>query len=292
METTAMPQGLRRRRQVVRLPEARRSEQALHVAMLLSIGVAISMGIASVMGLVSSTLYQGGMWAREAFRGGDLITLVVVVPVLLTAVWLARRGSFRAQAVWIGALAYALYNYAFYVFGTPFNDAFVLHIAAFSMSAFALACALPNLDRGAIADRLRAPRRARWVGGFLVVVGVGQGALWLFLLIRNALTGAVLHDIPVAGQHLVFALDLGFLVPSLIVAGVLLWRGTSLGYVLGTALAVMGLLYQLNAMLAGVFQANADVAGVKALPPEGLVFTAGFLFAVIGLFGPKETAAR
>ena len=265
-----------------------RNDGPLRVAAALSIGVAIAMTISSGMGLLARDLYEGGSWAREALRGGDLVTLVVVVPVLVVAVTLARRGSLRAQAVWIGALAYGLYTYAFYVFGARFNDAFLLHILAFSMSAFALACALPNIDRGAIAAELRAPRRARWVGGFLVVVGVGQGALWVFLVIRNALTGAVLHDVPVFGQHLVFALDLGLLVPSLIVAGLLLWKGTALGYLIGAAMAVMGLLYQLNAMLAGVFQANADVPGAKAFPVEGLVFIAGFLAAVVAMFWPMQ----
>jgi hypothetical protein len=142
-----------------------RNDGSLRVAAVLSIGVAIAMTISSGMGLLARGLYQGGSWAREALRGGDLVTLVVVVPVLVVAVTLERRGSLRAQAVWIGALAYGLYNYAFYVFGARFNDAFLLHILVFSMSVFALACALPNLDRGAIAAELRAPRRARWVGG-------------------------------------------------------------------------------------------------------------------------------
>jgi hypothetical protein len=74
----------------------------------------------------------------------------------------------------------------------------------------------------------------------------------------------------------------------LIVAGVLLWKGTALGYVIGAAMVVMGLLYQLNAMLAGVFQANADVAGAKAFPPEGLVFVVGFLAATIAMLWPAR----
>ena len=117
-------------------------------------------------------------------------------------------------------------------------------------------------------------------------MGVLQGALWLFVVSRNAVTGEVLHDIPVAGQHLVFALDLSLLVPSLVVAGVLLWRQAPMGYVLGAAMCVMGALYQFNLMVAGVFQANADVAGVKAFPPEGLFLTAGFVVsALLLLFG-------
>lgn len=43
----------------------------------------------------------------------------------------------------------------------------------------------------------------------------------------------------------------------------------------------MGALYQLNLMVAGIFQANAEVAGVKAFPPEGLFLTAGLVIAAL-----------
>jgi hypothetical protein len=108
---------------------------------------------------------------------------------------------------------------------------------------------------------------------------VGQGALWIVLVLRNALTGRLLNDIPVEGQHLVFALDLSLLVPTLVVAGVLLFRRTAFGFVLGTAVTVFGALYQVNLMMAGLFQDNANVAGVKAFPLEGIVLTVGFLIA-------------
>jgi hypothetical protein len=178
------------------------------------------------------------------------------------------------------------------VFGARFNDAFLAHIALFSLSVFSLVCALPNLDASAIADRLRSRRAARWVGAVLVVVGALQGLLWVFVLVRNAITGEVIQDIPVAGQHLVLALDLGLLVPSLIVAGVLLFRGTPMGYLLGAAMAVMGAAYQLNMLIGSVFQANAHVAGITAFPPEGIFLTAVFMVAAIAvLHGPRKAEA-
>ena len=264
----------------------------LRIALVLSAIVAVLMGAASAAGLFVSHLYRDGAWAREALRGGDLVTLLITLPILTAAIVLSIRGSQRAGAVWIGVLAYAVYNYAYYAFGAAFNDAFLFHIALLSTSIFALVFALPNLDSAAIAERLHNPRRARWIGGFLVIVGVLQGALWLFVVSRNAVTGEVLHDIPVAGQHLVFALDLALLVPSLVVAGVLLWRQTPMGYVLGAAMCVMGALYQFNLMMAGVFQANADVAGVKAFPPEGLFLTAGFVVSALLLLFGRGTRVR
>ena len=117
----------------------------------------------------------------------------------------------------------------------------------------------------------------------------------MFVVVRNAMTGEVIKDIPVNGQHLVFALDLALLVPSLIVAGVLLTRRTPMGFVLGTAMAVMGAAYQLNLMVGGVFQAHANVPGIVAFPPESVVLTATFLVAAAVLLrgrrGRPVTAA-
>jgi hypothetical protein len=284
MNFSTMPEV--RHRSVVTLPASAGEQRlqarpGLRIALVLSAIVSVLMGAASAAGLFVSHLYHEAAWAREALRGGDLVTLLITLPILIAAIVLSVRGSQRAQAVWIGVLAYAVYNYAYYAFGATFNDLFLIHIALLSTSIFALVFALPNLDITAIAIRLHNPRRATWIGGFLAIVGMLQGALWLFVVSRNAVTGEVLHDVPVAGQHLVLALDLSLLVPSLILAGVLLWRQTAMGYVLGAAMCVMGALYQLNLMVAGIFQANAEVAGVKAFPPEGLFLTAGLIIAAL-----------
>ena len=268
----------------------RKGSVPLRWAYAMSWVIAGLMIAASLAGLLVDGLYKEGEWARQALRGGDLVTLVLVAPLLIAALVLARRGSHRAQVVWMGALAYSLYNYAYYAFGATFNDAFLLHIALFSLSVFAIACALPNLPVSRIAAQLRTERAARWVGGLLVVVGSLQGLLWIFVVIRNAFTGEVIHNIPVNGQHLVFALDLGLLVPSLIVAGVLLFRRAAMGFLLGGAMAVMGAAYQLNMMAGGVFQADAHVAGVKAFAPESIFLAATFLIAsVVLLRGRRST---
>jgi hypothetical protein len=259
-----------------------RAAAQLRIARLLSWIVGIVAGLAALASVTIRSLYPDETaWAREAFRGGDLVTLVVAVPTLIAALLFMRRGSVRAQAVWIGVLFYTFYIYAYAAFGATFNDAFLLHIVAFSLSMFALACALPAIDLDALAESFAANRWAKAVGVFLVIVGIGQGGLWLYIVTRNAITGEVLPDLPVNGQHLVFALDLSLLVPMLIVSGVLLARRRPSGYLLGTAMAVMGAITQLNLNLAAVYQANADVPGVKALPAEGVFLTATFVAAAL-----------
>jgi hypothetical protein len=188
--------------------------------------------------------------------------------------------------VWIGALADSVYNYAYYVFGAAFNDIFVLHIGLFSLSIAALVLAVANIEVDAIAARFQDVSGARWIGGFLAVVGSVLGGLWLFLSIRFAVTGELMADLPADGVHLVFAIDTSLLVPSLVVAGILLWRRTARGFVFGTAMVVMGAVYQVNLLLAGLFQASADVPGAKAFPPEGIVLATGFALASLWLLIP------
>jgi len=269
-----------------------RTSSGLRAAYRLSGAIAVLMMVASAAGLLIDGLYRDGPWAREALRGGDLTTIVLAAPVLIASTLFTRRGSRAAQAVWLGALAYSLYNYAYYVFGAAFNDIFVLHIALFSLSIAALVLAIANIDVGAIAARFRGVRGARLVGGFLAVVGAVLGGLWVFLAIRFAVTGELMAGLPPDGLHLVFAIDTSLLVPALVISGILLWRRTGRGFVFGTAMAVMGAVYQVNLLMAGLFQSNADVPGVKAFPLEGIVLAVGFAVATLILLVHRKRRER
>ena len=55
---------------------------------------------------------------------------------------------------------------------------------------------LSKLDARGIGEDLRNDRWARWLGGLLVMVGAGQGGLWVFLAARFVVTGEVLDGSP------------------------------------------------------------------------------------------------
>jgi hypothetical protein len=57
-------------------------------------------------------------------------------------------------------------------------------------------------------------------------------------------------------------------------------------------MAVMGAIYQVNLLMAGLFQSNAHVRGVKAFPLEGIVLAAGFTVATLMLLVPRECRER
>ena len=241
--------------------------------------------VASIAGLTVHGPYTDDTaWATAALRGGDLVTLVLVVPGLIAATLFASRGSVRARLIWGGLLGYGVYNFAFYVFGAAFNDLFLAHVVAFSASIFALIAWAAELDARAIAGRFdaRTPRRA--VAVLLLAVAAVFATLWTTFSIAYAVRGHLtLGAATLPGMHLVFALDLSMMAPSMAIGGVWLWRRLPWGSVLATALCVFGAAYQANLAAAGVFQSNAGVAGVKVVDPIGVAVLLAFVVASIAM---------
>ena len=234
---------------------------------LLSVVVAALMVMASLGGLVLPGLYRDNTWSTAAFRGTDLATVLLAVPVLAVALVLARRGSDRARLVWLGVLAYNVYNYAFYLFGTTFNDFFLLYAALETLSLITLAGAVPAV--------LAVPRavgrvQARLVAGYMAVVGAMFAAMWISQAARYLADGTLPKVIGESGLHtsIVFALDLTLIVPAFLIGAVLLWRRRPAGVVLGVAMNVVGALYMPALAFGGAFQANAGISGASwAAPP-------------------------
>jgi hypothetical protein len=270
------------------LPQGR----SLRLAFTLSVGALVASAAAAAIGLLHPGVYTDEPWVREALRGGDLITLTLAVPVFAAALIASARGSRRARPAWIGALGYAAYCNTYRVFGTEFNDVFPLHIAALSMSLFAIAAAVPNLDLGAIAEPIRSSPLARWVAAFLVVVGVVQAWQWIGVLVRFARGDGLMDQVPLGAQHLVCGLDLAVLVPTVVIAGVLMFRRTTIGAVLGTAVCVMVALHQASLLAAGAFQTDAGIAGAQAFPLERIFLTVMFAAASLALLSAPDGVAH
>ena len=108
--------------------------------------------------------------------------------------------------------------------------------------------------------------------------------LWTTFSLVYAVTGHLtLGAATLAGMHLVFALDLSLMAPSMAVGGVWLWRGRPWGYVAASALCVFGAAYQANLAAAGLFQANAGVEGVKVVDPIGATVLVAFVVAGVSM---------
>jgi hypothetical protein len=227
---------------------------------------------ATAYGLLVDGAYRVSPGVRETLpqtlRGQDLLTLLTV-PVLVWSAIKARAGSLRAHIVWLAVLLYVAYSYLMYVVA-PFNDVFLLYVAAIGLASYGLLNGLLRLNmRAAAAAFSDVPRRA--LGGFLIVVGVLFAGLWLAQILR-AIPGGVpeglfVYDIP----STVHVLDLAFVLPLTLATGVLLFRRHTAAPVLASLLLVkmvtlgLALLFMNGFVWADTDNANVGEAVIWAL---------------------------
>ena len=118
---------------------------AMKTAYTLSTVVAIVMLAQSSFGLLFRGQYRDVEWIAATWLGNDWVTLVVALPLLSAGIVLTRRGSARGLLLWLGTLAYAIYNSAYYLFGAALNAFFPLYAVTVIVAAAALILALSSV---------------------------------------------------------------------------------------------------------------------------------------------------
>lgn len=213
--------------------------------------VAALMLAASVLGLGVDGLYRDNAMVRAAWLGTDLVTLVLVVPLLIAASTLAARGSSRAWLLGLGAMAYALYDYAFYLFGAAYNGAFLLYASIVSLATVGLIAGLTAPGSRRLADAMPMAlggTTARLVAASMALIGVSLAAVWIGFAIRHLLTGR-LPPMVTATDHptnVTAALDLWMVVTPGLWGSVRLARGRPWGHVVAAVWAAGAALYMVG----------------------------------------------
>lgn len=260
------------------------AESRLKPATILSILIAILAVFASAGGLLLQGLYRDNAFVTTTWLGNDAITLFLATPCLVIALAFSRRGSVRAQLVWMGALDYMLYNYAFYLFGAAFNWFFLIYVALLALSIFALIFGLSNLDIAGISRVARDEMPVKWIGGYFLFVAVGLGLVYLSQSIGFIATGTLPAIVTMSGHptNVVFALDLTLLIPWLIIGALWLMKRQPWGYVVAGVINVKGPLYTLILALNSILVVRAGITKTSELPLWGMLTILGLVAS--GLF--------
>ena len=238
------------------------------------------MAVQALTGLLLSDHYLDAEFIKTTWFGNDWISLALGVPLLLTGLRGAVSGSTRGVLLWLGLLAYAVYNYLFYLFGAALNVFFPLYVVLVILAVVALMVALSRIDAAAMARRFGSATPVRTIGGALVGIGGGLAAVWLGMWAAHVFAGRPTPIDPEAFK-IVAALDLALMVPALTAGGVLLWRRRPWGYVLATLASLQGALYLV------VLSVNSVVAirrGLASAPGELPIWgSLGVVVTVIAL---------
>lgn len=217
-------------------------DHRLRFAINASFAVAILFAVTSLGGLLMPSAYarETENWAVQALAQ-DWFDLSVASPALLLTAFWASRGSRRGQLVLGGLLLFTIYTLLIYAFAVHLNQLFLVYCAGLGLAVFALiALARATEPTTVITWFERAPRRA--AGGFLIGVGLAFGGLWLLQLVPAAITGRDPAELVETGlfTNPIHVIDLSFILPLHILAGMMLWRRRPLGYLLAPVVLVFG----------------------------------------------------
>jgi hypothetical protein len=211
---------------------------------------------------------------RQSFIANDVVNLVIGLPILLGALWLARRGKLLGLLGLPGALFYVTYNAIAYTAAMPLTWPFFANLGLAALSAVAIFLLVSSVDGAAMQAQLQGRVAERFGAGVLI----GFGVLFFLRAVGEFFDGA-------AGmaEFGVLVAD-GLTTPFWILGGLYLWRKQPLGYIGGA-----GLLFQASMLFVGLlvyFILQPFVAGTTfPLVDFGVILSIGLVvFVPFGLF--------
>jgi hypothetical protein len=208
-------------------------------------------------------------------RGQDVALLVVEVPVLLLALVRYRRREPLADVVLAGVLAFFTYYYVSMVVATAQSRMFPVYVAAASMAGFALLAVARGIDTAAVAALLPPRPGRRALVAYLAAVALALTAAWLPGMVATALSGDVARAVGPYTSAATEALDLGVVVPTVVLAAVLLHRGRAAGRVLAVVVLVLNVCIGVVLLAQGAAQLLYDVPlTVAEIVAKSLTFLA------------------
>jgi hypothetical protein len=219
--------------------------------------------------------------AALSFKAGDLITLFLAIPILIASFVMYRQGSVRGGLSLTGALSYFLYTYISLGFGATYNNLFLVYTLIFSASLFGLILALTSFDLQVLPTHFAEALPRRGIGIFLVVSGVILSLIWLLLSIIPALIqGKAAPEAYFYTTFMTGIVDIGIVTPALLIAGILLLRRASLGYLLASTMLIFTCILGPNLTAGGIIQVAEKVITIG----QAMAFTVPFvLLALIAI---------
>lgn len=173
-------------------------------------------------------------------RGTAVVVVLVAVPLLAGGSTMVAHGRVRGIFLWVGALAYLVYNAVLFLFATPYNRAFLLYVAMLATAAWGLIALLVSTDTDRVAAATGPQLPARPAAVFLWVVAGLNVLVWL-----RGIAPAVAGDPPAemtdgmgVATNAVYVQDLAFWLPAAVLAALWLWQRRPWGELLAGSLLV------------------------------------------------------
>jgi hypothetical protein len=230
------------------------------VPYVLSGALALVAAAAAGLSFFFPSLLTGAKVSTGCMRGTALVILVVGLPVLITAMSRASRGSVRALVVWLGTLAYLLYQAVMFCFAVPLNNLFLSYIAYLGLSVWSLVTLLRTTNLSAFRSRLSPQMPVRYLAGFALTIAVVNAYAWLAQIVPAVFSSEPATLVKDTGllTNPVFVQDLAIWLPLLITAAIASWRRESWGLLVTGAMLAMFVLESISISTDQWFGSRAD----------------------------------
>ena len=272
---------------------------------ILVVIVAVLAAMCSIIGVASSdgpgehtftsihgeevTIYGKGIYNNESLSmasqvvAQDWVILVMGIPALLISLGFSRK-SLKGQFLLAGTLGFFLYTYMSYSFTANYNNLFLAYVwlMTCSIAAFIVVCI--NITRYGLTNCFGENPRLKFSGIFMLVMGALVGAMWLQRILPPLFAGTIPESVEHYTTLIIQAMDLGIVIPAMLVAGILTLKRNPVGYFLSVLLSVkaLTLLTSITAMMInmGSHGVPPSIVEIIAFGAFNLVALANVVFAV------------
>ena len=223
--------------------------------------------------------YNDSVSMAAQARAQDIVTLVIGIPFLIFSFILANRKSIKGKLLLTGIIGYFLYTYASYSFLAMYNKFFLIYVTLMSVSFFAFVLNITSGELKGLKSHFNKKLPRKFNGIFDIFMGVCICLLWLGMIVPT------IGKAPSFIEHYttlpIQAMDLGFIVPTAILSGILLIKNKSLGYLLTSVIVIKGVTLLLAVVMMVIFQIKS---GVDVSIFVMIMFPSFLIILVINLF--------
>lgn len=230
---------------------------------------------AAVTGVMDAGIYSG-IVSPDLIPGAfsqDLISIVASACLIVLALAGGNERP-KVQLLVLGLLGYLFYAYGIYVIERAYNSFYLVYMAIFSLTFWALVAAGVSLRRDLPTPRLSRTVRITSASGALLQPLIFY-PLWVAMLLPLMSTREQIDSL-----YSIFILDLCFIMPAFLLLAVLTYRSHPLGLMLLPAMYVLGFTLIFSLALGEVVK---PLFGLEAnMQSFWLSLALSIFFAIIG----------